>query len=172
MAYGYRPFDRDQPFLLPPSLREWLPADHLVWFVIDSVAQLDLRCFGTRKSSKGDARGRAAFHPAMMLALLMYAYCRGVRSSREIERLCREDVAFRIACANLAPDHATIARFRQQHDAAMEAMFVEVLRLCHEAGMVKLGLVALDGTKIEANASLHANRTRGSIEKEVRRILD
>lgn len=170
MAYTFQSVDRDQPFLLPPSLRDWLPADHLVWFVIDSVAQLDLGGF-VRKSKKDDPRGRAALHPSMMLTLLVYAYCRGVRSSREIERLCREDVGYRIVCANLTPDHTTIARFRQRYDAEMETVFVEILRLCREAGMVKLGLVALDGTKIEANASLEANRTLASIEKEVRSIL-
>jgi len=172
VAYRFLPCNRDQEFLLPPNMRDWLPADHLVWFVIDSVAQMDLRPFSVRNREREDPRGRAAYAPGMMLSLLIYAYCRGVRSSREIERRCREDVAYRIVCANLIPDHSTIARFRQQHDAAMEVVFVEVLRLCREAGMVRLGLVALDGTKIEANASLDANRTLASIEKEVRRMLD
>jgi len=169
MAYDYVPCDRDQPFLMPPSLRDWLPADHLVWFVIDTVAQLDMRPFSSRK--KADPRGRALFQPSMMLALMVYAYCRGVRSSRVIERLCREDIAYRILCANLTPDHTTIARFRQRHDRAMKTLFTEVLRLCSEAGMVKLGVVALDGTKVEANASLEANRTKKSLEAEVERIL-
>lgn len=170
MAHDYLPCNRDQPFLLPPSLRDWLPAGHLVWFVIDTVGQLNLREFHTRK--KDDPRGRAPFQPSMLLALLMYSYCRGVRSSRVIERLCHEDVAYRILCANLTPDHTTIARFRQQHDAAMKTLFTEVLRLCAEAGMVKLGVVALDGTKIEANASLAANRTRKSLEREVERMFE
>lgn len=170
MAHDYLPCNRDQPFLLPPSLRDWLPAGHLAWFVIDTVGQMDLRDFHTRK--KDDPRGRAPFQPSMLLSLLMYSYCRGVRSSRVIERLCHEDVAYRILCANLTPDHTTIARFRQQHDAAMTTLFTEVLRLCAEAGMVKLGVVALDGTKIEANASLAANRTRKSLEAEVQRMLE
>lgn len=169
MAYQYQPCDREQPFLMPPTLRDWLPARHLVWFVIDTIEQLDLREFHRRK--RDDPRGRAPFQPAMLLSLVMYAYCRGVRSSRMIERLCHEDVAYRIICANVAPDHTTIARFRQQHDAAMTRLFTEVLRLCAEAGMVKLGMVALDGTKIEAHASLAANRTRKSLGAEVRRML-
>jgi len=169
MAYDYLPCDRDQPFLMPPSLREWLPEGHLVWFVIDTVAQVDLSAFHKRK--RDDPRGAAAFQPTMLLSLLMYAYSRGVRSSRQIERLCHEDVAYRILCANLAPDHATIARFRQQHEAPMNTLFNEVLRLCNEAGIVKLGVVALDGTKVAAKASLDANRTRKHIEAEVERML-
>lgn len=169
MAYHAIPCDRDQPFLMPPSLRDWLPSDHLVWFVIDSVAQMDMRPFTVRK--KADPRGHAMFDPAMMTAVVLYSYCRGVRSSRVIERLCHEDVGYRVLCANLTPDHTTIARFRQQHDAAMKSLFIEVLRLCSEAGMVKLGMVALDGTKVEANAALEANRTRKSLEAEVERMF-
>src|SRR5512147_1130551 len=107
----------------------------------------------------------------MMVALLLYAYCLGVRSSRPIERLCRRDVAFRVVAGNLCPDHATIARFRQRHGEALEGLFTDIRRLCKEAGLVKVGLVALDGTKMAADAALEANRTRESIRSEVEALL-
>jgi transposase len=160
MAYGYRVVDRDQPFLLPPDMREWLPPGHLAWFVIDAVGVLDLGRFEVRSTPRGSAAGRAAFDPRVLLGLLVYGYARGLRSSRKIERACAEDVAFRVICAQDAPDHATIARFRRQHFAdgqAMADLFARVLAIAAEAGLGRLGLVAVDGTKIAANASKDAS---------------
>ena len=156
MAFNFVPCDREQEFLLPPSLREWLPEDHLAWLLIDAVEEMDLSGFLT--DYRADGWGRAAYDPRMMVTLLLYAYALGERSSRQIERRCREDVAFRVIGANVVPDHATIARFRERHEQALGELFVEVLRLCAEAGLVRVGLVAIGGTKIAANASLRANR--------------
>jgi transposase len=151
--------------LLPPSLREWLPEGHLAWFVIDAVAQLDLSAFYA--AYRADGHGRAAHDPAMMVALLLYAYAIGERSSRSVERRCVEDVATRVICANQAPDHCTIARFRQRHEAALGELFGEVLALCAEAGLVQAGVIAIDGTKVHANASQHANRDYEQIAREI-----
>src|ERR671935_305598 len=148
--------DREQELLLPPSLREWLPEDHFAWFVIDAVAELDLAAFYA--AYRADGHGRAAHEPAMMVALLLYCYARGERSSRRIERRCVEDVATRVICANQTPDHTTIARFRQRHEAALAGLFGEVLALCAEAGLVDVGVLAVDGTKVQANASERATR--------------
>jgi transposase len=169
VAQNFLPCDRDQELLLPPSLREWLPADHLAWFVLEAVDEIDLSDF--YGDYRDDGWGRAAFDPRMMVALLLYAYAIGERSSRAIERRCREDVAFRVICANSIPDHATIARFRARHEAALAAVFTEVLRLCAEAGLVSVGLLALDGTKLRANASQRANRSYAEISAEVERML-
>lgn len=169
MAYNFVSPDRDQSFLLPPDLREWLPEEHLVWFVIDVVAQLDLS--GFRASYRADGHGRAAYDPAMMVGLLLYGYCLGVRSSRALERRCAEDVAFRVLSANLAPDHVTIARFRRRHEDALAQVLVESLRLCAEAGLVHLGAVALDGTRIGADAAFDSNRTLEELDAEVTRML-
>ena len=174
MAKGYRPVDRDQPFLLPPDMRDWLPAGHLAWFVIDAVAVLDLSRFAARKTPAGSLAGRAAYDPAVLLGLLAYGYAVGVRSSRRIERACAEDVAFRVICAQDGPDHATIARFRRQHfadPAAMADLFAQVLVLAARAGLGKLGLIALDGTKIAAPASKDANRTEAKLRDLAARIL-
>ena len=154
---------------MPPSLRDWLPEDHLAWFVLASVEQLDLAAFYT--SYRADGHGRAAHDPAMMVALLVYAYAVGERSSRQIERRCREDVAFRVIAANRAPDHTTVARFRKDHAERLASMFVQILALCAKAGMVRVGTVAVDGTKIKADAGLAANRTYPKIREEVDRIL-
>ncbi len=169
MAYNFVSSDRDQSFLLPPDLREWLPEEHLVWFVIDVVAQLDLS--GFRASYRADGHGRSAYDPAMMVGLLLYGYCLGVRSSRALERRCVEDVAFRVLSANLAPDHVTIARFRRRHEDALAQVLVESLRLCAEAGLVHLGAVALDGTRIGADAAFDSNRTLEELDAEVARML-
>src|SRR5204863_3520595 len=134
MAQNFLPCDREQELLLPPSLREWLPEDHLAWFVLDAVDEINLSVFygGYRE----DGWGRAAFEPAMMVALLLYAYAVGERSSRGIERRCVEDVAYRVIAAQQTPDHATIARFRVRHEAALAGLFSEVLGLCRESGLV------------------------------------
>lgn len=169
MAKGFRRVDRDQLFLVPQDMRDWLAADHLVWFVLDAVAALDLGGFRVRYRLGG--AGRAAYDPAMMLGLLIYAYAVGQRSSRQIERLCQTDVAFRIGCANDAPDHATIARFRAEHEAAIAELFEQVLVLCARAGMGRCGTVALDGTKIAADASLSANRTESTLRRMAEDIV-
>jgi transposase len=161
--------DRDQELLLPPSMREWLPEDHLAWFVTDAVEEMDLSAFYS--AYREDGRGRAAFEPRMMAALLLYAYAVGERSSRGIERRCREDVAFRVLAANQTPDHATIARFRARHEEALAETFTQVLALCARAGLVSVGVVALDGTLISADASAAATRSYPQIRAEVERML-
>ncbi len=150
---------------MSPSLRDWLPEDHLAWFVLASVEQLDLGAFYT--SYRADGHGRAAHDPAMMVALLVYAYARGQRSSRGIERSCVEDIAFRVIAANQVPDHATIARFRQRHEDAIADLFSGVLGLCARAGMVEVGVIAIDGTKMHANASQHATRGYDRIARQI-----
>jgi transposase len=162
--------DRDQELLLPPSMREWLPEDHLAWFVADAVEEMDLAAF--YGAYREDGWGRAAFEPQMMVALLLYAYAVGERSSRGIERRCREDVALRVLAANQIPDHATTARFRARHEQALADTFTEVLALCAKAGLVSVGVVALDGTLLAANASLAATRAYPEIRAEVERMLE
>jgi transposase len=169
MAYNFRACDRDQAFLLPPDVRDWLPEDHLAWFVPDVVDQLDLGPF--LKAYRVDGHGRAAYEPGMLLAVLLYAHCTGIRSSRQIERRCQEDVAFRVLAGNSTPDDVTIARFRVRHEQALAGLLAQSLQLCAAAGMVRLGLVALDGTKIEANAAAAANRTHAHLEAHVAELL-
>lgn len=151
--------------LLPPDLREWVAADHEVWAVIDAVEAFDLSAFMPAKRS--DGKGRAGYHPAMLVALLLYAYAIGVRSSRKIQRLCEENVAVRVLTADQRPDHATVARFRAEHGKALEQLHVQVLALCAEAGLVRLGVVALDSTRMAANASRKATRRYEDIAEEV-----
>src|SRR5215208_5242399 len=151
MAQNFLTSDRDQPMLLPPDLHDWLDDDHLAWFVIDAVDELDLKPFYA--SYRADGHGRAAHNPKMMVTLFAYAYCVGERSSRGIERRCREDVAFRVICANQVPDHATIARFRVRHQGALVELFGQVLGLCAKAGLVEVGVIAVDGIKLAAAAS-------------------
>jgi transposase len=165
MAQNFIACDRDQELLLPPSLCEWLPEGHLAWFVIDAVAQLDLRAFYA--AYRVDGHGRAAHEPAMMVALLLYCYAIGERSSRRIERRCVEDVATRVICANQAPDHTTVARFRQRHETALAELFGEVLALCAEAGLVRVGVIAVDGTKVAANAAPQATRDYEQVAREI-----
>jgi len=169
VAGNFLPCDRDQELLLPPSLREWLPEDHLAWFVLDAVDELDLSAF--YGAYREDGWGRAAFDPQMMVGLLLYAYAVGERSSRGIERRCREDVAFRVLTGNQTPDHATIARFRARHELALSDTFTQVLALCARAGLVSVGVVALDGSLLAGNASPGATRSYASIREEVERIL-
>jgi len=169
MAANFIGCDREQEFLLPPSLREWLAVGHLAWFVIETVGALDLSA--VRGVYREDGQGRPAHDPAMMCALLVYAYAVGERSSRQIERRCVEDVAFRVIAANRVPDHVTINRFRARHADALAGLFGQVLGLCSRAGMVRVGTVAVDGTKLAANASLGANRTEAGLRAEAERIL-
>jgi transposase len=155
----------DQVFLLPPDVRDWLAEDELAWTVKDIVDALDLSVF--YGSYRANGQGAAAFDPALMVAVLVYAHAVGVRSSRSIERHCTRDVAFRVLAGNQVPDHATIARFFTRHRAALTGLFAQALRLCHEAGMVRLGVVSVDGTKIAANASWSANSTAAALAHRV-----
>lgn len=161
--------DGDQLFLMPPSLAEWLPEDHLAWFVLDAVEEIDLSEFYA--GYRADGWGGAARHPKTMVALLLYAYCTGVVSSRKIEAACRVDVAFRVVCGNVAPDHTTIARFRARHEKALKGLFTASLRLCATAGMTSVGLVAVDGTKMAASAALEANRGKASLDRAVEELF-
>jgi transposase len=174
MAKGYRPVLRDQPFLLPPDMRDWLPEGHLAWFVIDVVEALDMSRFAARATPRGSAAGRAGYDPRVLLGLLAYGYATGARSSRRIERACWEDVAFRVICAQDVPDHATIARFRREHFAdpgAIGSLFAQVLALAARAGLGKLGVIALDGTKIAASAAAAANRGEEKLAELARQVL-
>jgi len=148
----FRVCDLDQPYLLPPSLQDWLPDNHLARFIADVCNELDLTAIYAEYERK-DGRGLAAYHPLLMTRLLLYGYAKGVTSSRCLERATQEDVAFRYLAANQHPDHDTIANFRRRHLEALKGLFVQALRLCQKAGLVKLGNVAIDGTKIMANAS-------------------
>jgi transposase len=151
MAQNFLTCDREQSFLLPPDLRDWLPEDHLAWFVIDTVGVMDLS--GFYAGYREDGLGRAAYEPSMMVALILYCWSRGMRSSRRIERACVEDVACRVISANQRPDHATIARFIERHQGALGDLFGEVLWLCADAGLATVSVVAIDGTKVAANAN-------------------
>ena len=150
---------------MPPSLREWLPEDHLAWFVLEAVEEMDLAAFYA--DYRADGHGRAAYEPSMMVALVLYAYATKQRSSRGIERHCRQDVAYRVICANRVPDHATIARFVVRHEAALAGLFGSVLSLCAKAGWSSTGVVAIDGTKLAANASREANLDYERIAREI-----
>ena len=159
--------DRDQVFLMPPSVREWVPDGHLVWTVLDAVGELDLSAFYAVYRS--DGHGRPAYEPSMMVALLMYGYARGNRSSRAIERACVEDVAYRVVAGNLVPDHSTIAEFRCRHEQALGEVFSGVLGLCAQVGLASVGVVSIDGTKMSANASMNANRDYLQIARAILR---
>ncbi|SDU44082.1 Transposase [Gordonia westfalica] len=163
VAKGYRPVQRDQQFLMPPSMREWLSADDPVWLVIDTVASLDTSAVQAVRKTGG--AGRAAYHPDMLLTLLIWGWAQGQRSSRQLERLCHRDVTYRIICAGDVPDHVTIARFRADCAPAIEVLFTQVLMLCARVGMGRLGVVALDGVKIASNASLSANRSERGLQE-------
>jgi transposase len=165
MAQNFIECDREQLLLMSPSLRDWLPENHLAWFVIDAVKDIDLSPFYARY--RQDGWGRAAYDPAMMVAIVLYAYAKGQRSSRGIERACVEDVAYRVIASNLAPDHVTINRFRSEHSDALAGLFSSVLSLCARAGMVKVGTIAVDGTKVHANASREANADFDQIAREI-----
>lgn len=170
MSQNFLLCDREQELLLPPSLRDWLAEDHFAWFVLDAVERLDLEAFYA--SYRRDGWGRAAHDPQMMVALLAYAYAIGERSSRAIERRCREDVAFRVIAANALPDHATIARFRVRHETALADLFGQVLALCADGGLLSVGVLAVDGSKFAADASDDAIRTYEQIAAEILREAD
>ena len=153
MSKTYLPYDPDQQLLLPAALQEWLPDDHLAYFISDVVDQLDLSSITARY--EGERRGGPPYHPRMMVKVLLYGYCIGVASSRRIAQRLHEDIAFRVLAANNTPDFRTISDFRKDHLAALSGLFLQVLAFCQRSGLVKLGHVALDGTKVRANASRH-----------------
>jgi transposase len=157
MAREFVSCQRGQLLLMPPSLGEWLPEDHLVWTVLGAVEQMDLGRFA--EAYRLGAAGRAPYDPAMLVALLLYSYARGIRSSRGIERACWEDVASKVITGMRTPDHSTIAEFRRRHEAEIAELFDDVLGLCSEAGLVSVGVITIDGTKIKANASMDQNRS-------------
>jgi transposase len=175
MARGYLPVDRDQPALLPPNMHDWVPKDHVVWLVIDTVEQLASPELVARLvPATRSRRGRRRYDPVMLLTLLAYAYCSGVLSTRVIEGRCRVDATFRLVCAGLVPDHSTVSRFRQRACGAggpMEDVFYAVLRVCAAAGLGRLSVVAVDGVKIGANASKEANRTEAGLRKLAAAIM-
>jgi transposase len=165
MAQNFIESRREQGFLLPPDVREWLAEDHLAWFVIDAVADMDLSALYA--AYRADGHGRAAYEPSVMVALVLYAFATGVRSSRAIERHCRQDVAYRVITGNLVPDHATIARFIDRHQQALADLFTDVLKLCERAGLVRPGVVSIDGTRIAGNCGPEVNCSFEQIAREV-----
>jgi transposase len=170
MAKTYRPYLPEQEFLLPPSLRDWLPEDHLAFFVGDLIDQLDLSAITT--VYEDEERGYPPYHPVMLTKVLVYAYCVGVFSSRRIQRRLSEDVGFRVLAAGNAPDFRTIAEFRQRHLAALKGLFEQVLRLAKELGALRVGRVALDGSKVKANASKHKAMSYGRMREKQQQLRD
>jgi transposase len=170
MAKTYRPYVPEQDLLLPPSLRDWLPEDHLAYFVSDVVDQLDLSAITA--VYEDEERGYPPYHPVMLTKVLVYAYCVGVFSSRKIQRRVTEDVAFRVLAAGNAPDFRTIADFRKTHLRALQGFFEQVLRLARELGAPRVGRVALDGSKIKANASKHKAMSYGRMREKEQQLRD
>jgi transposase len=165
MSQNFVSCDRGQVLLMPPSLADWVDDDHLVWTVLEAVKRMDLT--GFYGAYRANGQGRAAYDPEMMVGLLLYSYARGNRSSRGIERACREDVTYKLVTAMRAPDHSTIAEFRRRHQVAIGELFVDVLALCQEAGLVSVGVIAIDGTKVKASASRDQNRSYQGIVAEI-----
>lgn len=168
MGKTYRPYEPDQLFLLPPSLTEWLPKNHIVFFIREVLDEMDLTPI--TNEYEDEERGYPPYHPKVMTGILLYGYCCGITSSRKLAKHCQEDVAFRVLAANNQPDHRTIGDFRKRHLKALEHVFVEILRLCREAGLVKFGHVALDGTKVKANASKHKAMSYGRMKEDITRL--
>lgn len=168
MAKTYRPYEPDQLFLLPPSLTDWLASDHMVYFVREILDTIDLSPITS--VYEAEERGYPPYHPKVMTGILLYGYCNGITSSRKLAKHCQEDIAFRVLAANNQPDHRTISDFRKLHLPVLEHLFLEVLRLCQNAGLVKFGHIALDGTKIKANASKHKAMSYGRMKQETRRL--
>ena len=169
MSKNFRTCALEQPFLLPPSLQDWLPESHLARFVAELTNGLDLsKIYGYY--GRRDGRGKAAYHPVMMVRLLLYGYCVGVMSSRRMEHASYDDIAFRYLCADQHPDHDTIAEFRRQHLPVLAQLFTQVLQLCNKAGLVKLGHVAIDGTKVQANASKHKAMSYDRMEEKEKQL--
>ena len=177
MARKFLPYDLDQQYLLPPSLKDWVPADHLIFFVSDVVDSLDLSAI-MREYEKDELRGRPGYDPAMLLKLIIYGYTQGKTSSRKLERATHEEIPYRVLAGNQHPDHDSIAAFRKRHLPALGGLFTQVLQLCREAGLLSLGHVALDGSRIKANASKHKAmsyshlvRKEAELRQEVERLL-
>ncbi|MHC5066566.1 MAG: IS1182 family transposase [Planctomycetota bacterium] len=177
-AKSYRSWIPEQSFLLPPSPMDWLPEGHLAYFLLDVVGQLDMSPIESKIQAK-DARGTRPYSPSMMVALLIYGYCVGLRSSRKIERATHENIAFRVLAGGHHPDHTRISEFRRTHLDAFKGLFKQVLQLCRKAGLVKLGRVAIDGTKVQANASKHKamsyqrmQELEKRLEKEIEELLE
>jgi len=169
VSKNFRTCDLDQPFLLPPSLQDWLPENHLARFIAELAPGLDLsKIYGYY--GRRDGRGKAAYHPVMMVRLLLYSYCVGVTSSRRMERASYDDIAFRYLCADQHPDHDTISEFRRQHLPVLAQLFTQVLQLCNKAGLVKLGHVAIDGSKLQANASKHKAMSYNRMEEKEKQL--
>ena len=168
MSKTYLPYDPDQQLLLPTALQEWLPPDHLAYFISDVADQLDLSAITARY--EGERRGGPPYHPRMMVKVLLYGYCTGVASSRRIAQRLHEDIAFRVLAANNTPDFRTISDFRKDHLKALADLFHQVLELCRRAGLVKLGHVALDSTKVRANASKHKAMSYGRMKEKEDRL--
>jgi len=170
MSKTYRPWNPNQQWLLPPSVHDWLPENDLVYFILDTVNELDISAI-TQKYEQ-EERGFPPYNPRMMVALLFYAYCRGIFSSRKIMQACEERLTFRVIAGDDIPNFRTISDFRKQHLKAVEDLFVQVLQLCQKAGLVKLGHIALDGTKVKANASRHKAMSYGRIKQEEKRLKE
>ena len=168
MSKTFRRYEPDQMLLMPVALQEWLPADHLAYFISDVVDQLDLGEIRSRYEQ--EERGYPPYHPLMMVKVLVYAYCVGVPSSRRIEKRLHEDIAFRVLAANNTPDFRTVSDFRKDHLVALGGLFLKVLELCQQAGLVKLGHVSLDGTKMKANASKHKAMSYGRMKEKRARL--
>lgn len=168
MSKVFRPYEPEQMILMPASLQEWLPSDHLAYFISDVVEHLNLSTIISHY--EGEERGYPPYHPRMMVKVLLYAYCMGMPSSRKIEKRLQEDIAFRVLSANNTPDFRTISDFRKEHLKALSNLFLQVLKLCQKAGLVKLGHVSLDGTKVKANASKHKAMSYGRMKQEEARL--
>lgn len=168
MAKTYRPYEPDQLFLMPPSLTDWLPKGHMVYFIREILDTINL--FPILRVYEDEDRGYPPYNPKMMTGILLYGYCNGVTSSRKLARHCQEDVAFRVLAANNQPDYRTLSDFRKIHLSSLQHLFVEVLQLCQKAGLVKFGHIALDGTKVKANASKHKAMSYGRMKKDISRL--
>ena len=166
MAYNFISSDRDQMYLLPPDMRDWLPENYLLWFIMEIVSHLDLTPFYQRYNPKKE--GRVAYNPSIMTALYFYSYCTGVRSSRKIEQLCIESVPFRIISGDHHSDHTTINRFRKNFATELAGLFIQVLTICYESGLCNVSTVSVDGTKIKADASMASNRTESGLKKDIK----
>tara|TARA_Y100001933_G_scaffold73233_1_gene74689 strand:+ start:5672 stop:6337 length:666 start_codon:yes stop_codon:yes gene_type:complete len=170
MPTTFRPYAPDQDLLLPISLREWLPEDHLAYFISEVVEELDLTAFYA--PYEGDGRRKMPYEPSMMLKVLIYGYVSGVYSSRKIARKLEDDVAFRVLAAGNFPKHRTICEFRRRHLKDFKALFVEIVQIARAAGLVSLGTLAVDGTKVRANASKHKAMSYQRMQQEERRLTD
>src|SRR5215472_6984544 len=165
MGQNFVTAEHDQLFLLPPDAREWLPGRHLAWAVLEAAGELEMAPFTTWY--RADGQGRPAYHPRLMVGLVMYCYCKGIRSSRAIEMATFDDVGARVICGNLHPDHATVARFVSHHETAVKGLLVQSLVACAAQGLVSVDVVAGDGTKVKASASMAANATAAQLEVEI-----